>query len=97
MYILTFIHRAHSSGFETVTSKAFDTVENVSKFLQDEWYDEHFEDWDEEDMISKQPTKDDFSVKELECKLEKKQRVILFAPYSKFCCLIPDEVTLSRW
>lgn len=95
MYILTFVHRAHSSGNQSISTKSFDTLDSVSKFLQDEWYDDQFDDWDEDDMSCKQPSKDDFTIKELETKLGKKRQVELYGPYSKFCCLVPDEVILT--
>jgi hypothetical protein len=95
MYILTFVHRAHSSGNQSISTKSFDTIDSVSKFLQDEWYDDQFEDWDEDDMGCKQPTKDDFAMKGLETKLGKRSQVQLFGTYSKFCCLVPEEVILT--
>jgi hypothetical protein len=95
MYILTFVHRAHSSGNQSISTKSFHTLDSVSKFLQDEWYDDQFDDWDEDDMGCKQPTKDYFAMKELETKLGKRRQVELYGPYSKFCCLVPDEVILT--
>lgn len=95
MYILTFVHRAHSSGNQSISTKSFDTIDSVSKFLQDEWYDDQFEDWDEEDMTCKQPVKEDFGAKKIETKLGKRHQVQLFGPYSKFCCLVPEEVILT--
>jgi hypothetical protein len=95
MYILTFVHRAHSSGNQSIWTKSFDTIDSVSKFLQDEWYDDQFEDWDEDDMSCKQPVREDFAAKRLETKLGKRSQVELFGSYSKFCCLVPDEVILT--
>lgn len=97
MYILTFVHRAHSSGDQSISTESFDTLDNVSKFLQDEWYDNHFEMiiWDEDDMGCKQPTKEDFTAKELESKLGKRRQVELYGPYSQYCALVPDQVILT--
>lgn len=95
MYTLTFVHRAHSSGNQNIVAKSFDTLDNASNFLQDVWYDDQFEDWDEEDMGSK-PTKDNFGIKELELVLGKRKSVTLYDPYSKYCSLVPDEVILSK-
>jgi hypothetical protein len=95
MYTLTFVHRAHSSGNQSIATKSFDTLDNVSKFLQDVWYDEQFEDWDEEDMGSK-PTKDNFEVKKLELVLGRRNSVTLYNPYSKCYCLVLDEVILGK-
>lgn len=95
MYILTFVHRAHSSGNQSISTKSFNDLDSASKFLQDEWYDDQFNDWDEDDMSCKQPTKNSFATKELESKLGKRHQVELFGPYSKFCCLVPDEVILT--
>jgi hypothetical protein len=95
MYILTFVHRAHSSGYESIGTKSFDTLEAVSKYIQTEWYDEQFEDWDEEDMGCKQPSRDSFTSKELEMKLGKKGQVELYGPYSQFCALVPDQMILT--
>jgi hypothetical protein len=95
MYILTFVHRAHSSGSQSINTKSFESLDSVSKFLQDKWYDDQFEDWDEDDMGCKQPIKDDFATKELENKLGNKRQVELYGPYSQYCALVPDEVILT--
>jgi hypothetical protein len=96
MYVLTFVHRAHSSGYQSIWTNIFNDLNEVSKYLQDTWYEEQFEmGWDEEDMGCKQPTQDDFSVTTLEAKLGKRKQVELYGPYSQFCALVPDEVILS--
>jgi hypothetical protein len=95
MYILTFVHRAHSSGNQSISTKSFHTLDSVSKFLQDEWYDDQFDYWDEDDMGCSQPTKDDFAVSQLETKLGRKRQVELYGPYSQYACLVPDEVILT--
>jgi hypothetical protein len=78
-------------------TKIFDSINEVSKYLQGTWYDEQFEseDWDDEDMGCKQPTRDEFSVTCLETKLGRRKQVELYGPYSQFCALVPDEVILS--
>jgi len=91
MFVLTFIHRAHSSGNQNIRTKKFDRLENVSKFLQDDWYDDQFIDWDGCEM----PTKDEFSLEKIEAKLGTKLQVQLFGPYTQVCCLVPDEIILS--
>lgn len=96
MYILTFVHRAHSSGYQSMWTKGFDTIDNVSKYIQDEWYNDIFDDWNEDDMNCKQPTKDEFTAKELERKLGKRNQIELFGAYSDYCCLVPDELILSK-
>ena len=96
MYTLTFVHRAHSSGNQSISTKSFIDLNSVSKFLQNEWYDEEFEEgWDAEDMGCEQPTKDDFAMKELESKLGKRRQVKLYGPYSQCFALVLDEVILT--
>lgn len=95
MYILTFVHRSHLTGNITIQEKSFDTIDSVSKFLQDDWYDRQFVNWDNDDMGCNQPSRNNFTSKELESKLGKMREVELYGPYSKFRCHIPDEVILT--
>ena len=107
MYILTFLTRTHSSGSLTVFTKCFIRLREASSYLQNEWYPEIVENWDEkdmrynysdyddEDMTCPPPKKEDFSAEVLESKLVKKRQVIIHDPYSIFCALTPVEVILT--
>ena len=75
----------------------FDTVNSVSMYLQDNWYDDQFEDdWDAEDMGCEQPTKNDFGVDNIVRKLMNRHSVELYGPYSKHHVLVLDQVILSK-
>jgi hypothetical protein len=96
MYILTFVHRAHSSGYQSIWTNTYNDLNELSSYLQDTWYEEQFEmGWDDEDMGGKQPTKDEFSVASLEAKLGKKKQVELYGAHSEFCGFVPDQLILS--
>ena len=55
MFLVTYITRAHSSGYENRNNKTFDTLEEAAAYIQGEWYDSfcdlnsYPDNWDEED------------------------------------------------
>jgi len=102
MYTVIQITRAHSSGYENTSARAFSTIEDVANFLQNEWYDSFCEgnnfpsDWDEEDMGAPFPPKESFSVDAIQKKFGKFSRAFMFDYYSQYCGLAPDEIIVHR-
>jgi len=100
MFVLKDISRAHSSGSESCGKTTFETLEMAVEYIVTKWYDgfcvdyEYPEMWDAEDMGIPFPTKEEFtkSVKEKVSKM--KGSVKVFGPYSQYCCLVPNEITL---
>jgi hypothetical protein len=95
MFRVTYITRAQSSGFENRNIKDFETLTMATAYIQGEWYDNFCEynnypdDWDADDYSCPMPKREDFN-------LEKKFRLgTLFAPYSKYGALVPDELRLE--
>ena len=103
MFLVTYITRVHSSGFENRHNKIFDTLEQAAEYIQGEWYTSFCElnnypdDWDEEDLGCPMPTREDFSLEAITKAQSKKFWLgTLFAPYSQYACLIPDELLLEE-
>ena len=106
MYLLTDISRAHSSGSESSSSSSFETLEAAVHYITNDWYDGFCTDyeyplcWDADDMGMPFPTKEEFTqtVVEKISQIGKKNRwsLSVFAPYSQFCRLVPNEITLSK-
>lgn len=102
MYHLIFTYRQLSSGAAHNSAKSFTTLEETARYLQDEWYDEFCEafefpsEWDEEDMGCPFPKKGDFTLEALKSKLNNRNRVVLFDPYSKYAGLVPHELLLTK-
>ena len=97
MYTLTFIYRMKSGGFRYTLTRTFNTINEVSKYLQETWYEQQFESehWDSDDKGCEQPTRNDFSVTSLETRLGNTTQVELYGPYSQFLAVVPDQVILS--
>jgi len=102
MYIITEISRAHSSGYENSYKKIFDTLEETVEWIQNQWYpgfciDYDFPDsWDAEDMECSFPSKDEFSLEKIKQRIEKKRNnIVIFGPFSKYCQLVPNELILD--
>jgi hypothetical protein len=103
MFLVTYVTRAHSSGYENRNNKAFDTLELAAAYIQGEWYDGFCElnnypdDWDEEDFDCAMPKREDFSLEAINKARSKKYWIgNLFAPYSKYHGLVPDELRLEE-
>jgi hypothetical protein len=103
MFLVTYITRAHSSGYENRSNKVFDTLEEAATYIQTKWYDgfcdlnSYPDDWDEEDFGCPMPKREDFSLESINKKLSAKFWLgTLFAPYSAYCGLVPDELRLEE-
>ena len=102
MYHLSTTTRTYSSGFENKNIKSFETLEEVAKYIQDEWYDEFCQDfefpgeWDEEDMGCAFPKKTEMTFDIIKAKMEKKRSLALLNAYSNYAALVPYEVMLIR-
>ena len=103
MFLVTYITRAHSSGYENRNNMAFDTLEEAATYIQTKWYDGFCElnsypdNWDEEDFGCPMPKREDFSLEAIN-KLRSKKYWSreLFGPYSQYCGLVPDELLLEE-
>ena len=91
------MHRSNSNANPSIIKKSFETLNDVSEYLQNVWYGDQFEFlyWDTDDMGCK-PTKDDFTVENLTAKMANRYTVELYAPYSKYYGLIIDQVILTK-
>ena len=102
MYHLREISRAHSSGYENSYIKSFPTLEEAATYVHDVWYDRFCEEyefpseWDEEDMGAPFPSKETFTVEAITNMAKNKGEVSLFAYYSNFCFLVPNELILTK-
>lgn len=94
MFLLTYIYRTMSSGFESTTQKLFNTIEEVSEYIRTEWYDSLCEmndypsEWNEENL-GPMPSRDDFTVETI------KKCGVLFAPYDKSIVIVQNELRLT--
>ena len=103
MYVVTYIYRTASSGFETRTNKVFDTIEEAATYIHGEWYDSFCEsndypnEWDTEDLSRPMPMRDEFSLEAINAARSKKFWLgTLFAPYSAYCGLVQNELRLEE-
>ena len=104
-YLVTSISRALSSGNESSRKKIFDSLEEATTYIHDEWYDEFCEDfefpseWDEEDMGVPFPKKEEFTFKSIKDKMENskynKKSIKFFNYYSQYAALVPYELILE--
>jgi hypothetical protein len=104
MFLVTYITRSHSSGFENSNKKIFDTLEQAAEYIRTEWYDTFCElnnypdDWDEEDFGRPMPKREDFSLEAIKKIRSAKYHHlgVLFDPYSNYCAAVPDELRLEE-
>jgi hypothetical protein len=103
MFLVTYITRTKSSGFESRSNKTFDTLEQAAEYIQGEWYasfcelNEYPDDWDEEDFGTPMPKQEDFSLEAIKKARSGKYWLgTLFAPYSQYAGLIPNELLLQE-
>jgi hypothetical protein len=103
MFLVSYITRAHSSGYENRNNKAFNTLEEAVTYIQNEWYDSfcglnnYPDDWDEEDFGCSMPKREDFSLEAInKIRSKKFWSGELFAPYSQYAGLVPDELHLEE-
>jgi len=103
MFLVTYITRTQSSGFESRNNKTFDTLEQAAEYIRTEWYDSFCElndypdEWDEEDLGRPMPTRDDFSLDAIKKAMSKKFWLgKLFDPYSNYCGHVPNELHLTE-
>jgi hypothetical protein len=103
MFLVTYITRTQSSGFENRNDKIFDTLLQAVEYIQGEWYNDFCElnyypdEWDEEDFGRSMPLRSDFSLDAIEKMRSKKfWSGALFDPYSKYCALVPNELHLKE-
>jgi hypothetical protein len=103
MFVVTYITRTLSSGFESRTVKTFETLEKATEYIHGEWYDSFCElnsypdDWDEEDFGRPMPSREDFSLEAIK-KIRSKKFYLgkLFDPYSQYAALVPNELLLEE-
>jgi len=103
MFLVTYITRTQSSGFESRNNKIFDTLEQAAEYIRTEWYDGFCElnsypdEWDEEDFGRPMPTRDEFSLDAIN-KIRSKKFYFgkLFDPYSQYAGLVPNELHLEE-
>jgi hypothetical protein len=103
MFLVTYITRTMSSGFESRSNKLFDTLEQAVAYIQGEWYDSLCEindyptEWNEEDLGRPMPTRDDFSLESIvKARSGKFKSKVLFDPYSQYCGHVPNELYLEE-
>jgi hypothetical protein len=103
MFLVTYITRTQSSGFESRNNKTFDTLEQAAEYIQGTWYESFCElnyypdEWDEEDLGRPMPTRDDFSLDVIKKAMSKKfWSGTLFDPYSQYCGHVPNELHLTE-
>jgi len=103
MFLVTYITRAHSSGFENRSNNVFNTFEEAVAHIQTDWYDNfcdlnnYPDDWDEEDFGYPMPKREDFSLEAInKIRSKKFWSGEIFALHSKSCCLVPDELRLEE-
>ena len=103
MFLVTYITRTQSSGFESRNNKIFDTLEQAAEYIRTEWYDifcglnYYPDEWDEEDLGRPMPTRDDFSLDAIKKAMSKKfWSGTLFDPYSNYCGHVPNELHLTE-
>jgi hypothetical protein len=103
MFLVTYITRAHSSGYENRSNKIFDTLEEAVTYIQGEWYitfceiNSYPDNWDEEDFGCPMPKREDFSLESINKIISKKYwSGEIFGPYSQYCGLVPDELHLEE-
>lgn len=107
IYIVEFITRAHSSGYENKTRRLFKNIENASKYMMDIFQEYGIEE-DHEDLFvdeemaeqAPKPTMELaaqlFSPDALNAFLNKcKLDDTIYGPYSEFCCLVPFEILFA--
>lgn len=103
MFLVTYITRTQSSGFESRNNKNFDTLEQATEYIQGTWYDSFCElngypdEWDEEDFGRPMPTREDFSLEAIN-KIRSKKFYFgkLFDSYSQYAGLVPNELHLTE-
>lgn len=111
VYLVGFITRAHSSGFENKTTRLFKNIEDASKYMIDIFQYYCIENgWDgddlyiDSDMTEKAPEETAelaekiFNVEALKTFLKCPDcgdRDTIYGPYSEFCDHIPFEMTFS--
>lgn len=108
VYIVEFVTRAHSSGYENRTKKTFKTLENASKYMIDMFQEYAIEDIEDdlfvsEDLKVKAPVptmelaKELFNPDSLKKFIENQEKYdnIIYGPYSEFCCLVPFEMSIE--
>lgn len=107
MFLLTETSRAHSSGSENTMHRTFSTIDDLANFVYFVWYDDFCEsydfpeEWDAEDMGMEFPSKQEFLPKIICEKISHLKHgytrpVTLFDAYSKYACLVPNELTVSK-
>jgi len=103
MFLVTYITRTLSSGYENRNSKTFDTLEEAATYIHGDWYDSFCEinyypdEWDEEDFGRPIPTREDFSLEAIKKARSNKYFFgNLFKPYSKYAALVPNELLLEE-
>jgi hypothetical protein len=103
MYYLINISRDYSSHYETSKKKCFSSLEDVSNYLCNDWYEEFCEtfdfpeEWDEENMGCAFPSRIDFKIDFIRNKVQNKQRIVLFRSYNKSKCYTPYEIVLEKF
>lgn len=103
MFLVTYITRTNSSGFETRNNKAFQTLEQAAEYIQGEWFDSFCDlndyptEWDEEDLGRPMPTREEFSLEAIKkARSSKFKSKVLFDPYSQYCAHVPNELHLEE-
>jgi len=103
MFLVTYITRTQSSGFESRDNKTFGTLEQAAEYIRTEWYDifcglnYYPDEWDEEDFGRPMPTREEFSLDAIN-KIRSKKFYFgkLFDPYSQYAGLVPNELHLEE-
>jgi len=103
MYYLINISMDYSNQYDTSKKKCFISLEDVSNYLCNVWYEEFCEtfdfpeEWDEENMGCAFPSAIDFKIDFIRNKVQNKQRVVLFKWYNKSKCAAPYEIILEKF
>ena len=101
MYTVTYIYREPFCDSENIITKSFLTIEEVSKYIRDGWYESYCDknnypdEWDEIDMCCLFPSKNDFSIDAIKNKLQNNKNALLFGPRSDNFWLVLDELWLK--
>jgi hypothetical protein len=96
MFLVTWITRTASSGFENRMNHMFETIEAASEYIRTEWYDEFCElnyypdEWDEENLGGPMPSRDDFTVEAI----KKNRGNVLLAPFDTYHQIVQNELHL---
>ena len=107
VYIVEYITRAHSSGYENRTIRIFRDVINASEYLV-KLFNEYCLDDDPEDLYIDENMEENapkptielankiFSPKAIDKFIKNNRGGTIYGPYSEFCVLVPNEILVYK-